>query len=130
MATGLAGAAAGDALTRQKAAFAAAPAAAAAEGPASLGGRLASIPRLVRDVLGGRYEGVSKGRLGLMLLAVLYVVSPVDLLPEAVLPVIGLADDAAVAAWLVATVLAATNAYRAWEAERVDPIAEPHVYAG
>ncbi len=104
--------------TRQTAASAAAASAAAAEGPASFGARLAAIPRLVRDVLGGRSDGLSKGRLGLMALALLYVLSPVDLLPEAIRPVIGLADDAAVAVWLVAALLGATNGYRAWEARQ------------
>lgn len=113
--------------TRQKAAYAAAASAAAAEGPASFGARLASIPRLVRDVLAGRYDGLSKGRLGLMALALLYVLSPVDLIPEAILPVIGLADDAAVAVWLVAALFGATNAYRAWEAGWFDPMTEPRV---
>jgi uncharacterized membrane protein YkvA (DUF1232 family) len=50
-----------------------------------------------------------------MALALAYVVSPIDLLPEAVLTLPGLADDALVASWLVAAVLAATGAYREWE---------------
>ncbi len=116
--------------TRQKAAYAAAAAAAAAEGPFTFGARIASIPRLIRDVLGGRYDGLTKGRLGLMALAVLYVLSPVDLIPEAILPVIGLADDAAIAVWLVAALFGATNAYRAWEAGRVDPMSGPWVQPG
>lgn len=114
--------------SRQKAAYAAAAAAAAADGPVSFGARIASIPRLVRDVLGGRYDGLSKGRLGLMVLAVLYVLSPIDLIPEAVLPFVGLVDDAALAAWLVAALFGATNAYRAWELGRVvDPMSGPRV---
>jgi uncharacterized membrane protein YkvA (DUF1232 family) len=111
---------------RQKAAYAAAAAAAAAEGPTGFG---ASIPRLVRDVLSGRYDGLSKGRLALMLLAVLYVLSPVDLLPEGFLPLVGLADDAAVAAWIVAAIFGATTAYRSWETALVDHLADPRVQA-
>lgn len=108
---------------RQKAAYTAAAAAAAAEGPAGFGARLAAIPRLIGDVLRGRYEGLGKGRLALMVLAFVYVVSPVDLIPEAILPIIGLADDAVVAAWLVSSVLGATTAYRAWESrERVNVV--------
>jgi uncharacterized membrane protein YkvA (DUF1232 family) len=113
--------------TRQKAAYAAAAAAAAADGPPSFRARIASIPRLVRDVLRGRYLGLSKGRLGMMFLGLLYVLSPVDLIPEAVLPLIGLADDAAVAAWLVASVFSATSAYRAWETGRFEPMTGPRV---
>jgi uncharacterized membrane protein YkvA (DUF1232 family) len=114
---------------RQKAAYAAAAAAAAAEGPTGFGARLASIPRLVRDVLSGRYDGLSKGRLALMVLAVLYVLSPVDLLPEGFLPLVGLADDAAVAAWIVAAIFGATTAYRSWETALVDHLADPRVQA-
>ncbi len=96
----------------RKAAAAAAAAAAMSDGPSGFIERLASIPRLVRDVLSGSYDGLSRGRLLLMLLGVVYVVSPVDLLPEALLTIPGLADDAAVAAWLVASALGATSAYR------------------
>ncbi|MBI1378400.1 MAG: DUF1232 domain-containing protein [Frankiales bacterium] len=103
----------------RRAAAAAAAAAAMDEGPSGVGARLASLPRLVRDVLSGRYDGLSKRRLLLMVLAVLYVVSPVDLLPEAVLTIPGLLDDAAVAAWLVASLLRATTDYREWETGRL-----------
>jgi uncharacterized membrane protein YkvA (DUF1232 family) len=65
-----------------------------------------------------------------MLLAVLYVLSPVDLIPEAILPLVGLADDAVVAAWLVAALFGATSAYRSWETGRVDPMTGPRVYPG
>ena len=71
---------------RRKAAYTAAAAAAATDGPSGFVARLASIPRMARDVLVGRYDGLTRGRLALMVLAVLYIVSPVDLLPEAVLP--------------------------------------------
>ena len=36
---------------------------------------------------------------GLVAGAVAYVASPIDLLPEAILPVVGAADDAVVIAW-------------------------------
>jgi uncharacterized membrane protein YkvA (DUF1232 family) len=114
----------------RKAAAAAATAAALADGPTGFVARVASIPRLVRDVLLGRYDGLGRGRLLLMALAVLYVVSPVDLLPEAFLTIPGLADDAAVAAWLVASLLGATSAYRAWESGRVPTTDDPRVVPG
>ena len=114
----------------RRAAAAAATAAAMSDGPGGFVARLASIPRLVRDVLLGRYGGLSRGRLLLMALAVLYIVSPVDLLPEAVLTIPGLADDAAVAAWLVASLLGATSAYRAWESGTVSTSGDPRVVPG
>ena len=103
---------------RRKAAYTAAAAAAATDGPSGFVARLASIPRMARDVMTGRYDGLSRGRLMIMVLAVVYIVSPIDLLPEAVLPVVGLADDAMVAAWLVAALVAATSAYGHWEGNR------------
>ena len=107
--------------TRRKAAYTATAAAAAADGPAGFGSRVASIPRLVRDVLAGDYDGMTRGRLAMMVLALLYIVSPIDLLPEALMTIPGLADDAAVAAWLVAATFGATTAYRAWENNQSAP---------
>ena len=101
--------------TRRTAAFATAASAAAAEGPASLVTRITALPRLARDVMLGRYVDVSRGRLALMALAVLYIVSPIDLLPEAILTLPGMIDDVAVAGWLVAAALGATGAYLEWE---------------
>ena len=100
--------------TRRTAAYTAAAAAAATDGRVRFAQRIAALPRLARDVLLGRWTGLTRGRLALMALAALYIVSPVDLLPEAVLTLPGLADDAIVAAWLVTALLGATSAYLAW----------------
>lgn len=115
---------------RRAAAYAAAAAAASADGPSGFGQRVASIPRLVRDVMIGRYKGLSRGRLLLMLLAVVYVVSPVDLLPEALLTIPGLVDDVAVAGWLVAATFRATTAYREWETGPATTSTDPRVVRG
>jgi uncharacterized membrane protein YkvA (DUF1232 family) len=48
---------------------------------------------------------------------VLYLVSPVDLLPE-LLPLIGVTDDAGVAVWLLTSVSTVTGQYLRWERER------------
>ena len=114
----------------RKAAAAAAAAAAMSDGPTGFAARVASIPRMVRDVFRGDYDGLSRGRLLMMVLAVLYIVSPVDLLPEAILTIPGLADDAAVAAWLIASVLGATSAYRMWEGGHVAASDDPKVVPG
>ena len=100
---------------RKKAAYAAAAAAAATDGPVGFAQRVASIPRMVRDVMSGRFDGIGRGRLLIMVLAVVYIVSPIDLLPEAFLTIPGLLDDAGIAAWLVAALFGATTAYRHWE---------------
>lgn len=84
-------------------------------GSPSVPDRLRALPRMVKDTMAGRYSGLQRSRLALMALAVLYVVSPVDLVPEAALMLLGLADDALVTAWLAGAVLAETEAFIAWE---------------
>jgi uncharacterized membrane protein YkvA (DUF1232 family) len=99
---------------RRKAAMATAAAAAMQEGPVELGSRFAALPGMVRDTLSGAYPGLSKQRLAMMLAALLYLVSPIDLVPEALLLIPGMLDDIAVAGWLVAATMGATTAYRSW----------------
>ena len=101
----------------RQAAYTGAASAAMSEGPQGFGKRVASVPGLVRDTLNGRYDGLGRGRLALMALAVVYVVSPIDFLPEALLTLPGMMDDAAVAAWLIASLMGATAAYQAWGGE-------------
>ena len=112
----------------RRSAFAAA--ASSADSPSGLMARISALPRLVRDVLTGRFEEVGRGRLLLMGLAVLYIVSPVDLVPEALLTIPGMVDDAAVIAWLISAVLGATTAYLAWEGSTPTTYADPRVVPG
>ncbi|MGN6753338.1 MAG: YkvA family protein [Intrasporangium sp.] len=84
-------------------------------GAPTLSERVNAVPRLVRATMGGTYQGVTRGRLALVGAAVAYVASPVDLLPELVLPVVGLADDALVISWAVRVFLDETDRFLAWE---------------
>lgn len=84
-------------------------------GAPSLAERVHAVPRLVRATAGGSYTGVTRGRLALVAAAVAYVVSPVDLLPELVLPFVGLADDALVISWAVRAFLEETDRFLDWE---------------
>jgi uncharacterized membrane protein YkvA (DUF1232 family) len=95
------------------------------EGPQSFGKRVASVPGLVRDTMNGSYDGLGRGRLALMALAVVYVVSPIDFLPEALLTLPGMMDDAAVAAWLIASLMGATAAYQTRSSEGQGPAMSP-----
>lgn len=84
-------------------------------GGPSMGERAGAVPRMVRATFNGEYVGVSKGRLLLMLAAAGYLVSPLDLIPEAVLPIAGLADDALVLSWLATRLVEETEAFLDWE---------------
>jgi uncharacterized membrane protein YkvA (DUF1232 family) len=87
-------------------------------GTPGLGARLASIPRLVRATTTGAYAGTSGRRLLALAAALLYVVSPVDLLPELVLPFLGLGDDALVITWVAASLVNETESFLRWERDR------------
>jgi uncharacterized membrane protein YkvA (DUF1232 family) len=84
-------------------------------GAPSMGARIGSLPRLVRATLDGRYKGASLLRLAGMAAAVLYIVSPVDLLPESFLLLAGLTDDAVAATWLASTLIQETERFLEWE---------------
>ena len=99
----------------------AAPAAAPARRRSALGvlWRTArSLPTVVADSAGGRYRGPGRLRLAGAAAGLAYLVSPVDLLPEAVLPLLGLLDDGVVAAWVAGSLLSATEDHAAWRERR------------
>ncbi|HET8615573.1 MAG TPA: DUF1232 domain-containing protein [Actinomycetales bacterium] len=83
-------------------------------GEPGVGERIRAVPRLVIATVRGRYHGTTKARLGLLAMAVVYVVSPVDVLPD-FLPLIGIADDAMVVAWLAGALLSETGDFLDWE---------------
>lgn len=87
-----------------------------ARGGPSLGKRLAALPRMLKATAKGEYDGGM--RVAMMTAATLYVVSPVDVIPEAMFLVFGLADDAIMITWLAGTVLAETERFLEWERQR------------
>jgi uncharacterized membrane protein YkvA (DUF1232 family) len=84
-------------------------------GAPGVGERVQAVPRLVRATLDHTYAGTSLRRLGLVAAAVAYVASPIDLVPEAILPVIGAVDDAVVLTWVVRAFFEETDRFIAWE---------------
>ncbi len=84
-------------------------------GTPGLMARISALPGLVGAVLSGRWKGVGRGRLALMGVAVLYVLSPVDVVPEGLFLAVGLVDDAVILGWLAGSVLDATERFIAWE---------------
>ena len=89
------------------------------------GDRLRSLPRMLTGALSGRYPELSRGRLGLLALALAYLVSPVDLVPEAFLALLGLGDDVIVALWLGGAVLVETDRYLEWERHQPSVVEQP-----
>ena len=89
-----------------------------APGAPGLGDRARVVPRMVRDAASGRYAALGRGRLALLGLALAYLVSPIDLIPEAFVPLLGLADDGVVALWLAGAFLAETDRFLVWERSR------------
>jgi uncharacterized membrane protein YkvA (DUF1232 family) len=84
-------------------------------GAPGVGERVQAVPRLVRATLDHTYAGTSLRRLGLVAAAVAYVASPIDLVPEAILPVVGAVDDAVVLTWVVRAFFEETDRFIAWE---------------
>jgi uncharacterized membrane protein YkvA (DUF1232 family) len=82
-------------------------------GTPGLGRRIRAFPRMVMATLRGQYDGGF--RMFLMAAASLYIVSPIDALPELFLSVFGLIDDAVVASWLIGTLMAETERFLEWE---------------
>src|SRR4051794_6313053 len=87
-----------------------------ARGGPSIGKRLAALPRMIKATTRGEYDGGM--RVAMMAAATAYVVSPIDLVPEAALLVLGLADDAVMIAWLAGSVLSETQRFLEWEKAR------------
>ncbi|GGS74365.1 hypothetical protein GCM10010156_36640 [Planobispora rosea] len=87
-------------------------------GTPGLGARLRAIPRLVGSVLNGSYPGMGRGKLAMLGLGVLYMISPVDVIPE-FLMLIGVVDDFGVFLWLMGSLLGESGRYVEWERNHV-----------
>ena len=66
--------------------------------------------------LKGEYDGGK--RLLMMAGAVLYIVSPLDAVPELFLIAFGLIDDAFVVTWLIGALISETDRFLEWEKSR------------
>lgn len=73
--------------------------------------------RLLKAWKDGSYRGLSVRTLAVLVAALIYVLSPVDLMPDFI-PGIGLIDDAAVLAFLLHGMAQDLAAFRAWEQSR------------
>ncbi|GEL20661.1 YkvA family protein [Pseudonocardia asaccharolytica] len=87
-------------------------------GDPGLGERVRALPRMLAGAVVGRYPGLRYGRLALLIAAVAYLVSPLDVVPEAALMILGFVDDTVVALWLGGAFLGETQRYLQWERVR------------
>ena len=82
----------------------------------AVGNLLADVPLLisiVKSYIEGKYKEIPTGTIVAIIAALLYVLSPIDILPDFI-PVVGFADDAAVVAFCVASIHSDLAKYKAW----------------
>ncbi len=70
--------------------------------------------RLLRAWATRRYRVVPWRTLGMLALVIVYVISPLDIIPD-VIPGFGVVDDAAMLGLLVRSLMKDTRAFRRWE---------------
>lgn len=75
---------------------------------------LLSFFRLLRAYANGSYRHISAQSLLMIVAAVVYFVSPIDLIPDFILG-LGLIDDATVLAWTIRACAADLASFMAWE---------------
>ncbi|MGI5245499.1 YkvA family protein [Dactylosporangium sp. CA-139066] len=89
-----------------------------------VGKRLAALPRMIKATLRREYDGGS--RLMMLAAAGVYIVSPIDAVPEAFLLVFGLVDDLAVAGYFAGALMDELERFLEWERMR-DSVVHGHV---
>jgi uncharacterized membrane protein YkvA (DUF1232 family) len=76
--------------------------------------RFRAVPRMLKATLRGEYKGMSYKTLGLLAVGLVYIVSPLDAIPDILLP-LGIVDDTGVAVWLATVLVRSAGDYVKWE---------------
>lgn len=84
---------------------------------AEFGSKFQAAFRMAKLTLSGEYTGIPKGQLLMELGALVYLISPIDLIPDA-LPFFGFVDDAALMLWLVRNIADQVDKFEVWEQAR------------
>lgn len=85
-----------------------------AAGAPTLWQMVVGFPKLIGATMSGKYSQGSRPKIIGMLLAVVYILLPVDALPESIMGLFGLVDDAVVMTWLAGAVIDESTAYSRW----------------
>lgn len=78
--------------------------------------RLGLVIRMIRAYMKGEYAGISKKNIALSLAAVLYFLSPFDLIPDFLVG--GFLDDLALLTWLYNNLKGELEEFQSWEEEK------------
>lgn len=78
----------------------------------SLKDTVTTMALMLKDIVSGRYK-VQWSTVAILTAALFYVLSPVDLIPDAI-PVVGLVDDAAVISWTQSALKDEFQEYKKW----------------
>jgi uncharacterized membrane protein YkvA (DUF1232 family) len=76
--------------------------------------RIRALPRMIGGASRGHYPGLSKGKLAMLGMAVLYIISPIDVIPDFLIG-LGIVDDFGVFLWLMTSLLGESGQYLRWE---------------
>ena len=87
------------------------------EGLAAVRDHLSLLADMASDITKGRYTDYSKGNFLLAVAALIYVVSPLDLVPDFLI-VLGLLDDVAIVGWAMSRLKTEVDKYQAFAAEK------------
>jgi len=87
------------------------------KGLASVKGQMSLLLSYIKDVAVGKYKDYNVLQLTLIVAGVVYVVTPIDLIPDFV-PVAGWADDVAVIAYVFKTAHDELVKYSEWQAKQ------------
>lgn len=70
---------------------------------------------LLKDYFGGRYDDISKANIAIIIGTLMYILTPIDLIPDFI-PFAGLTDDAAMVALCLQTLHNELEKYKLWKA--------------
>jgi len=85
--------------------------------------------RLVRAWSRHDYRGVTRSTIVLVVAGLLYLLSPIDAIVDAI-PVLGFLDDALVLGWVFRQVRWELDAFREWESRQLPGTSEPPASSG